>query len=299
MIHNLSNQLKSKIKFPGIYCALYFPITREKFLNKAVRLNSNILIPDLEDSIEDSDKDRARLILESKLEFIKENKNSNSLVMPRINDVCSFHFEKDIEMIRKKIQYIDGIHLPKVHSVECIEKISHYLKSDFSNILIFPNFESARAIINLERIFQKFKNIHIAGLGGDDFLSDIGVNRTESGSELMYVRQKFSLTCLAYGIAPIDTPCSVYKSSDLLEKELNTIKSFGFKGKFAIHPNQIDKIYSILRPSLDEIEHAEEIIKLYDEAIKNKTGAIATKFGMIDKAHYSRAIRTLQMAGKI
>eukprot|EP00349_Pseudokeronopsis_sp_Brazil_P009642 CAMPEP_0202968918 /NCGR_PEP_ID=MMETSP1396-20130829/14438_1 /ASSEMBLY_ACC=CAM_ASM_000872 /TAXON_ID= /ORGANISM="Pseudokeronopsis sp., Strain Brazil" /LENGTH=61 /DNA_ID=CAMNT_0049695829 /DNA_START=420 /DNA_END=605 /DNA_ORIENTATION=+ len=50
------------------------------------------------------------------------------------------------------------------------------------------------------------------------------------------------MTSLAFGVVPMDTPFVNFKNLEALKEELAYLKRIGMKGKFAIHPSNIDPI---------------------------------------------------------
>ena len=90
---------------------LFTPGSSEKMLSKSLTSPSDASLYDLEDSVAEDMKSKARELVGA---IIKENENSNQgppIVLVRVNDVNSEHFEKDMDEIAT--QGLDGIFLPK------------------------------------------------------------------------------------------------------------------------------------------------------------------------------------------
>ena len=62
-----------------------------------------------------------------------------------------------------------------------------------------------------------------------------------------------SSVAAAYGIESIDLVCIDYKSLNVLEEECKEGKEWGFTGKQAIHPTQVDIIQREFAPSKIQI----------------------------------------------
>ena len=58
------------------------------------------------------------------------------------------------------------------------------------------------------------------------------------------------------------------QQTKLVKKDCQKSKEIGFRGKFAIHPNQIETINNTFLPSKEEILEAKEIISVYEKAEK-------------------------------
>ena len=73
----------------------------------------------------------------------------------------------------------------------------------------------------------------------------------------------------------------------------------GFKGKFAIHPSQIESLNSIFSPSEEEIAQAKRIIKAFQQAITDGNGTCSMDGMMIDSDIALRAQKLLRTADTI
>lgn len=66
--------------------------------------------------------------------------------------------------------------------------------------------------------------------------------------ELLFARQQIVTTASAYGLQAIDLVCVDYQNMDILKEECREGREFGFAGKQAIHPGQIDIIQQYYLP---------------------------------------------------
>jgi citrate lyase subunit beta-like protein len=72
--------------------------------------------------------------------------------------------------------------------------------------------------------------------------------RTPQRTEMLYARQKIVTTACAYGLQAIDLVCVDYQNMDILKEECREGREFGFSGKQAIHPGQIEVIQEYFLP---------------------------------------------------
>ena len=72
---------------------LFIPGNQPKMLEKASHFLPDVYIPDLEDSVGDNDKTDARKIVSENIRLFKE---SDKLIIPRVNSLESGLFEDDI-----------------------------------------------------------------------------------------------------------------------------------------------------------------------------------------------------------
>jgi len=66
-------------------------------------------------------------------------------------------------------------------------------------------------------------------------------------------------------------------------------KQFGFKGKFAIHPAQVDPINTLFSPSATDIEHAPRVVAAFEEAERAGRGSTSLDGKFIDVPVFKRA----------
>ena len=90
--------------------------------------------------------------------------------------------------------------------------------------------------------------------------------------------------------------CIDFKNLRVLQEECKEGKEWGFTGKQAIHPSQVDVIQRQFSPSKCQVEKALAIIKGYEESVKKGLGAFNLNGIMIDMPVVKLAHKTLQRA---
>jgi citrate lyase subunit beta/citryl-CoA lyase len=83
----------------------------------------------------------------------------------------------------------------------------------------------------------------------------------------------------------------------MLLKECKSVKSIGYKGKFAIHPSQIEIINQVFGITEQEIEYASRVVEAYEKASKEQgRGSTQVDGRMIDAPVLKRCRNVLQFA---
>ena len=77
------------------------------------------------------------------------------------------------------------------------------------------------------------------------------------------------------------------------------VKALGFKGKFAIHPNQIETIKRGFGPTIDDIKKAVRIVEKWNEMSANGHGSFDMDGEMIDVPVVERARGLINEAEQI
>jgi citrate lyase subunit beta/citryl-CoA lyase len=198
----------------------------------------------------------------------------------------------------------DLILVPKCEEAWQVQKVEEVVRFALENegldkeILFMPIIESALGVENAFSIATASKNVVAMAIGLEDFTADLGVARTQQGTESFYARTRIVNACKAAGIQPID---SVYSDVANMEGLLENVKAsaaLGFEGMGCIHPGQIRIIHEGFKPSADEIEKAREITEAFNAAREKGLGVVALGSKMIDAPVVKRAEQTLLLARK-
>ncbi len=147
----------------------------------------------------------------------------------------------------------------------------------------------------MQEIFKLNKNKRIiaAAFGAEDFCNDFEIERSQS---LEIPRYLFAMTAHAHDIIALDTPNVEFKNPENLIEEIKMVKKLGFKGKFAIHPNQVHIINKHFSPSEKEIEESLKIVEEYEKAEKIGRASLNVDDKMVDIPVYKRALNVLKRA---
>jgi citrate lyase subunit beta/citryl-CoA lyase len=82
-----------------------------------------------------------------------------------------------------------------------------------------------------------------------------------------------------------------------LERDSAFARSLGFRGKYCIHPGQVEVVNRVFSPSAEEIKEANDIVRLLEkEGIAKGRAAIPVNGKMIDTPIYWQAKRLLAWA---
>ena len=283
----MSNLFRSLIFVPG---------NNPRFLEKAKSLSADIVCFDLEDSVPDKEKKKARTLIKGALK--KRNQYSSS-VFARTNSPDSNKIEADLKEIVQK--GIDGIVIPKVNSAKEIKKIEKIISSlekkrKIRGIRLIPSIESALGVINCYEIASASKRIDAIVFGIFDLLNDIGIEYTK-GNPLgaKYSRYKVPVAATAAGVYAIDGIWQDIKDASGLKKDCQVGKSLGYVGKSVIYPDQIKIVHKIFHPNKTEIAWAKKVCSIYKKSSKKGKGATVVDGKMIDEVHYKRAKALLEI----
>ena len=280
---------------------LFVPGNRRNMLEKALGLSPDAYIPDLEDSVPLGEKNNARDTVASLLPGLAA---TGRPVIPRVNPENSGLLEDDLAALVGPD--IFGISVGKVNSAEDVHRVSSIIagrevkaKLEAGRIKLVLWIETARAVVNAYQICAASPRVVAVGFGAEDFTNDMGIERTEDDTEVAYARSAVCVAARAAGVVALDTPYFRFRDSEGLRRNAVGARRFGFRGKFAIHPDQIPIINEAFAPSPTEIAHARRVVAAFEEAEGSGRGSTSLDDKVIDVPVVKRARNLLAAAQAI
>jgi citrate lyase subunit beta/citryl-CoA lyase len=280
---------------------LFTPGNNMRMIHKIPTLAADAVILDLEDSVPMREKDTARVFIRDSLDVAG---SGTADVYVRVNGLITGLMAEDCEFVVQK--GIAGIMLPKVESKEEVTKAEKIIEElerkrglEVGSITLIPTLETAKGVINVYEIATSSKRVIAIGFGAVDFTRDMGTSLSKEGTELFFARSLCAVAARAAGIQALDTVFIDLADREGLIKDSQLAKQLGFKGKFLIHPSQIDTVNRIFSPSEKEIEYAKKVVSAFKEAEAKGLGAASLEGRMIDIAVYRQAQDLLALAEAI
>jgi len=280
---------------------LYTPGSNLSRIEKALNLPVDCLILDLEDSIPANEKKNSR---EKLSQILKKYPIRIIEVGVRINGHETEYEEEDIEKLIPLNP--DFIVIPKIENeqdlndtINKISKVESHSALEGGNIKIFCIIETAKAIMNLEKIVFSHTRLNGVMFGAEDFTLDLGVERTREGKELFYARAKIAVCCAGARKEAIDTVFPDLQDEEGLIAETKEISSMGFTGKAIIHPSQIEPVKRGFTPSPSRLKVAKQQVNAFEEALGRGIAAVSVNGKMVDFPVYERAKKMVALSENI
>lgn len=277
---------------------LFIPGNKESMLRKALNFQPDALVPDMEDSVPDAEKANARNTVAG---LLPELAATGIPVIPRVNALETGWTADDLAAVVGP--HIHGISIGKIHVPGDVHQLSALLDGletqaglESGQIKCFLWLESARAMVHCYEICSASPRIEGVAFGGEDFTHDMGIERLEDESEVAVARNLLCIAARAAEVQALDTPYFRFRDEEGLRANCAKAKQFGFKGKFAIHPAQIDAINESFSPSRAEIEYARRVVAAFEEAERVGRGSTSLDGKVIDVPVVKRARALLQVA---
>jgi len=260
-------------------------------IEKAAGFRPDAFVPDLEDSVADADKSEARRTVREQMGVLI---NTGIPVLPRINARDTGLAEEDLQSIVRP--GVCGVSIGKVNTPDDVLWLSDVLselesKQDMSagTLGLVVWIETALGIVNCYEICRASERIWAVAFGAEDFTHDMAIQRLEGDGNVDFARNALCIAARAAGVLALDTPYFQFRDKEGLIKNAVASKHIGFKGKFAIHPAQVDLINRVFSPTEDEIDYAARVVAAYEEAESKGRGSTSLDGKVIDVPVYKRA----------
>ena len=284
---------------------IFVPGINPRFVDKAKKLNADIICFDLEDSVLPAEKVTARkMIVKALRQRAQYNLTKNVYV--RINSAESGISGKDlISTIQKGL---DGIVVPKVNEeselVELsglITELEQKIRIEKNRIKLMPAIESAKGIVNAYSIARADLRVNALIFGLYDFLHDMHLDYVDNDvTGYSYARMKIPVDARAAGVVAIDAIWQKVDDIAGLRNDAESAKRLGYVGKSIIHPSHIEPVHEIFKPSKIEIGWATKVVNALGPAMRKGKGSGVVKLDgkMIDAAHYKLAKAILNIVNQ-
>ncbi len=279
---------------------LFMPGSNARALEKARILPADGLILDIEDSVAPDAKAKAR---EQIAQAIAAKGFGKREIWIRTNSLDTQWWVDDVAMAGKAKP--DGILVPKVSSVDDLNKIGDRLKEvgADASIKVWAMIETARAVLHAEELAAASRDpkTRLAGFvfGPNDISRETRIKMQPGRAAMIPMITHCILATRAHGLEILDGPYSDFSNVDGFALECAQGRDLGFDGKTLIHPGQIVACNAIFMPPAEEVTHARRIIAAFELPENAARGAIQLDGQMVERLHAEMARRTIEIADAI
>ncbi|MGL4608874.1 MAG: HpcH/HpaI aldolase/citrate lyase family protein [Trueperaceae bacterium] len=274
---------------------LFAPGNRADLIAKLPRSGADAIAVDLEDAVPANAKVEAREITRSSMSALLESKPTYQIFI-RTHPVSTLEFSDDIKSL---IEKIDGIVIPKIETPRDLQSAAGKLEQHhLAYLSIIAGFETARGIEDVSSILREApEQLKAVYFGAEDFITDMGGERTRENLEVLYARSKVVLAAKARGLLALDQVVTTFKDDERFMADAKGAKQLGYTGKLCIHPSQVALAHKVFTPSEAEVERAQQLLERYHEAAKTGQGVIEFEGQMVDEPVLVKARAILAVAG--
>ena len=277
---------------------LFVPGSRAELFAKAFASDADAISFDVEDSVPEGAKPRAR---EHVAAFLRSEvvQASEKLVIVRINALGTAHFVDDLmAFVQPGVALLN---LPKAESAEevraaalALERAEQSSGMD-GRIGLLVNIETQKALRLAAEIATAHPRVAGLQLGLGDLFESLGVDRHESAN----VHAAMFAMRMAAGEAGRFACDSAYP--DLQDEagfrlEAGLAQRLGYCGKSCVHPRQVAWANAVFGAAEPDLDQARRIVAAAKEAARDGRGAFVVDGRMIDLPFLRRAEAVLAEA---
>lgn len=263
---------------------LYVPADRPERVAKALGLDTDVVIVDLEDAVAPAAKDDARDAVPDLLRSAADVR-----VQVRVNAMDTPWAADDLAMVSGLPSDVE-VRLPKVESTAALEAAEAFAPGRRLHCLV----ETALGVERAYDIAAPAGAVASIGLGEADLRSELGV-ADERG--LDWARGRIVVAARAAGLPP--PAQSVFprvRDLDGLAASTRAGRTLGFVGRQAIHPAQLPVIRAAYRPDPPEVQAARDLLDAFAQAQARDNGVTVLDDGrFVDAAMVAGARRVLDL----
>ena len=285
---------------PVFRSLLFAPGNHARRVEKALTLDSDVVILDLEDAVATSEKPATR---EKVVAAFQAQRRALGYV--RVNAFDTPFCFDDLQAVVSS--GVDGIVLPKVESPAQLVAVDWAIAAverdrglAEGGIDLLPIIETGRGMAELRDIVRSGTRVRRLSFGAGDYTLDVGMRWTFGERELDHARAAIVVESRAAGLEPpIDTVFIHLGMPEALRHSTELARDLGFQGKLCIHPEQIGPVNEAFTPTDGEIAESERYVAAFEEAEASGSASIQVDGYFIDYPIVEKARRTLRIAESI
>ena len=273
--------------------ALYMPGINQKAMDKALKLDCDAVILDLEDAVDVSKKEESRQLVKRQID---NNDYGSKQVVVRVNDLNTKWGESDVAAFANS--RIQAILVPKVSEIRDVSRIAEVLNEHGSELPVWIMVETPLAIININELARQ-PRVSALVMGTSDLVTDLGAEHMKDRLNISYALQRSVVAARAFGKLILDGVHLDFRDLDSFHDICRLGRSMGFDGKTLIHPDQIIVANQAFSPSEAELEKAKRVIDAWRSAQAQGSGVVELEGSLVESLHVEEAKRLLDFFSEV
>lgn len=283
-LQNLCTPTKRTInKTQNYKSVLMLSCNNIKHLNKIENLDADCIMLNLEDGVSKEEKPFALVLCAIFLSHLQECEKK---LVVRVNSLDTTGYE-EIAFLNPYMP--DAVRVPKIRTTDEVDTVLTKLDKNIELHLSVETKEAWSNFVNLKRS-PRIKTFYLGIL---DLFADMGLTQEliqKENPTITYILSRFLIESKAINIKPVSFVYQKYKDLEGFREWVELEKKMGFDAKGCISPTQAKIVNKIFTSSMNEIEKAKEIIRLFEQKqSEGITGFSHPVYGFIDEPIYKGA----------
>ena len=273
---------------------LYIPGSKERALDKAMGLDCDAIIFDLEDAVAIDEKINARDTLVAAL---KAKDFGNRARIVRINGLDTDWGREDVLKMARALREgarIDAILIPKVNDPADLDAVGDLIP----DVPLWAMMETSLGMLNAQAI-AAHPRLQGMVMGTNDLAKELGARFRPDRLPMLSGLGLCLLAAKAYGKIIVDGVYNAFKDEEGLAAECAQGRDMGFDGKTLIHPAQVEVANAAFAPTEREIDTSRRQIAAFEEAQAAGQGVAVVDGKIVENLHVATAREILAKADAI
>lgn len=287
---------------------MFVPGDRQRMIDKALTLNVDAIMIDIEDGVAPAEKENARVQIASSIDRVAEKLAADpSYRTPaRFVRTNAPGTEWMVDDFKAAVRPgLEGLVISKVDTVDQVRIVEDELGR--AEVAQHMSGGEVKLLIAIESPIGLFNSLAIAtssprimGLlfGAEDFTREMALPMRREGEavNLTYARSHLATVAAAAHIQAVDGVWVDLNDPDGLKRFAKQARQLGMSAISIIHPNQIEIANAAFTPTKEDIDYARAVLQAFDDARAKGHGAIAFRGQLLDFPIVDRARQTVDLA---
>lgn len=279
----------------------FAPANRPDLFSKFPRFGADCCVIDLEDGTPSSEKVAAREALGASIGQLRAAELAGSLLV-RVNEPASDLYLGDLAAAF--LAGADGVVIPKLEDAEQLQPALHWARQRRSRVspssgCIVGGLESVKGVINAVELCRADPSLFAVYFGAEDFIADMGGQRTAEGDEVLFARSQVVLAAKAARVLALDQGVVDIRDDERFRDDARRGRQLGYDGKICVVPRQVALANEIFSPTPEEVAYSRRLVEAHRMAQGGGQGTIEFEGRMIDSPLLKRAERILDFAERL
>jgi citrate lyase subunit beta/citryl-CoA lyase len=280
-------------------------------LEQAVHIEADLIVIDLDDLVAPEHKAKARLNAIKALREIDWKSRTKAIRMNALN--TPYAYLDLTEVVRGAGRGLELLLVPKVdraEDVQFIDSLLTQLEKDqhlSHQIQLELQIETALGLSNVTEVASASFRTKALVFGPGDYAASMNFpiqadnetnsqNSTLANSRWQFALHQIAIAARAAGLRIIDGPYGDINDRDGFVRSCQEAHTLGCDGKWCLDLNQVAIANEIFLPTSAQINYAEEIFSVYEEATASQQSSVFLRGKLIDLASLKSAHNTLNKA---
>ncbi len=264
--------------------ALYLPAVNQRALDKAMGLDADVLILDLEDAVAPARKAEARERLRAQLDRVSYAPRE---CIVRVNGLHTPWCDDDLAALAGTA--IDGILFPKVNRADDVAEMAARMGAAGlpATMPLWIMAETAVGIAHIVEICEASPAPACVVLGTSDLARELRLPQTPGRLGFLYLLSGCVVAARAAGADVLDGVHLDLSDTRGLVQACEQGRNLGFDGKTLIHPDQLAAANAAFAPTASALQRAQRILAAWAE--EPDAGVLVVDGMLVEELHVREA----------